>query len=176
MAFESLSEVVPRVIQSFLNGVHTATPGKIESYDRTRFRADVTPCVSHFTVKGKEIAIQKIVDVPVVMTGGKAGLLDIELQKGDNVLLIFAESGIGGWKASTGSKQVAPDDLEKHSISDAIAIPCLIPDGVLSKYEEIPRITIDKDKTVKLDNTIGTITIDGTTGQVDINGNLTVDV
>ena len=150
---ETLAETLPEVIKALLRGIHTAVPGKIEKYNRNTFRAEVTPSLSHLTLKNKEVKIQAIPDVPVLLLGGAAGIIDIELQKGDNVLLIFCEAGIGGWKSSDGSKQVSPDDLSHHQLNNAIAIPCLVPDG----FNVTSRIKIDKN------------------GRVSINDHFTVD-
>lgn len=159
MAKETMAEVLPRVINSLLRGVHTAIPGKIEKYDRSTFRAEVTPSVKHLTMKNKEIEIKPISDVPVLMFGGTSGIVDVELVKGDNVLLIICESGIGGWKSSKGNKQIAPDDLAHHELTNAIAIPCVIPDGKIPEYTSIPRIKIDKNKDITVSTPLGNLTL-----------------
>jgi len=174
MSTETLAEIIPYVFASLMSGVHTAIPGKIESYDRDKFRAKVTPLVSHITLKNQEIEVPSLTDVPVMMFGGSTGIIDIELVKDDNVLLIFSESGIGGWKSSTGKKQVAPDNISHHERSDAIAIPCLVPDGQLSSFSDIPRITIDTNGDVSMVNSGGDIIL-SSNGQVQINGHFTVD-
>lgn len=156
---EKLSEVLPDVINALIKGVHTAIPGKIEKYDRNTFRAEVTPLIKHVTLKNKEILIPTLTDVPVLMIGGSSGLVDIELVKGDNVLLIICENGIGGWKSSYGTKQVSPDDLSHHELNNAIAIPCLIPDGKVNSFKEIPRIKIDKNGDVAVGTPLGNLTL-----------------
>lgn len=175
MAAETLPEIIPEVFRALSRGIHTAIPGKIVKYNRTAYRAEVLPLIKHVTLKNKEIEVKPITDVPVLLTGGGSGIIDIELVKGDNVLLIFCESDIGGWKSSNGEKQIAPNDLSSHERNNAIAIPCIIPDGKISDFKDIPRIKIDKDKTMTLDNNSGNIVIKPT-GQVSINDHFTVDV
>lgn len=175
MADETLSEIIPRIFTSLAKGIHTAAPGKIEKYNRNTYRAEVLPLVKHMTSNNKEIEVKPITDVLVSLQGGESGIIDIELVKGDNVLLIYCESDIGGWKSSNGEKQVAPNDLSSHERNNAIAIPCIIPDGKISDFKDIPRIKIDKDKTMTLDNNSGNIVIKPI-GQVSINDHFTVDV
>jgi hypothetical protein len=150
MSGETLAEVIPGVFDALMRGVHTAVPGVIESYNRDKYRAKVIPLIAHVTAKNQIIPIQAIEDVPVLIFGGNSGLIDIEFVKGDNVLLIFCESGIGGWKSSDGEKQVDPDDLSHHERSDVIAIPCLIPDGKVSSLLNVSRIKMNKDGVVSI--------------------------
>lgn len=171
---ETLAEIIPNIINSLLRGVHTAVPGKIEKYNRDTFRADITPSIKHLTLKNKEITVKPLTDVPVLMFGGSSGIIDVELVKGDNVLIIVCESGIGGWKSSDGSKQVAPDDLSHHELNDAVAIPCIIPDGLLNAFASVPRITIDKNGDMALQNANGNIKLNNN-GQASINDHFTVD-
>ena len=173
---EKLAEVIPNVINSLLRGVHTAVPGKIEKYDRDTFRAEVTPSIKHLTLRNQEIEVKPITDVLVLMYGGSSGIVDIELVKGDPVLLIFCESGIGAWKSSNGSRQVAPDDLSHHELNDAVAIPCIIPDGLLDSFANVSRIKIDKNGDLTMLAGDGKIGITKSSGQANINDNLTVDV
>lgn len=173
---ETLAEIIPDIINSLLRGVHTAIPGKIEKYDRNTFRAEITPSVKHLTLKNQEIEVKPIADVLVLMYGGSSGIVDIELVKGDPVLLIFCESGIGAWKSSNGSRQVAPDDLSHHELNDAVAIPCIVPDGLINSFANVPRIKIDKNGDLTMLSGNGKIGINNNTGQANINDNFTVDV
>lgn len=173
---ETMAEVIPNAIRSLLRGVHTAIPGKIEKYDRDTFRAEITPLIKHLTGKNVEVEVKPITDVPVIMIGGSSGIIDIELVKGDNVLILICESGIGAWKSSNGTRQVAPDDLSHHELNDAVAIPCLIPDGLVNTFANIPRIKIDKNGDLTMSSGNGKIVINNSTGQANINDNLTVDV
>lgn len=174
MSDETLAEIIPFIFSALMAGVHTAVPGKIESYDRDKFRAKVVPSISHITIKNQEIEVPSITDVPVLMIGGTSGIVDIELVKGDNVLLIFSETGIGGWKSSNGSSQVAPDNLSRHERSDAIAIPCIVPDGQISSFSNVPRIKIDKNGDSSMVNSNGSVILKSS-GQVQLNTHFTVD-
>jgi hypothetical protein len=171
---ETMAEIIPNIINSLLRGVHTAIPGKIEKYDRNTFRAEITPSIKHLTLKNEEVEVKPLTDVPIIMIGGSSGIIDIELVKGDNVLILICESGIGGWKSSDGGKQVAPDDLAHHTLNDAVAIPCLIPDGQSSSFANVPRILIDKNGDMALQNDNGNIKLSAA-GQASMNDHFTVD-
>src|SRR5699024_8745233 len=51
--------------------------------------------------------------------------LTMPLQSGDGVLLIFADRSLDEWKRSGGP--VAPADRRQHELTDAIAVPSLLP-------------------------------------------------
>lgn len=174
---ETLAEIIPEVFKALLGNVHTAMPGRVESYDRDNFRADIIPGLSRLTQKNQEIEIPTITDVPVLMYGGLAGLIDIELQKDDPVLLIFMEAGIGGWKSSDGTKQVAPDDLSSHELNNAICIPGIIPDGFIDSLAEVPRVKIDADGTVTTITNKASIVLveDGGITAANEKGNITLE-
>jgi hypothetical protein len=171
---ETMAQIIPRIINSLLRGVHTAIPGKIEKYDRTTFRAEIAPLIKHLTINNQEIEIKPLTDVPILMIGGNSGIVDIELVKGDNVLILICESGIGGWKSSSGDKQVSPDDLSHHELNNAVAIPCLVPDGLINSFTNVPRIKIDKNGDMILQNSNGNIKLSNT-GQASMNDHFTVD-
>lgn len=149
---ETFSQTIPDVIRRLLSSVHTAMPGKIESYNPDTKRAEVTPTIKHVTKNNVELDYQTISDVPVLQYGGKSGVIDIEFQKGDPVLLLFCESEIGGWKGSDGKTRVAPESLSHHQITDAIAIPGIMPDRLnftsRVKIEKSGRVTINDHFTV----------------------------
>lgn len=143
---ETLAEIIPEVVRILLSGVHTALPGKIDKYDQNTFRATVTPLVGAVTANNTEVMIPPVEDVPILLQ------IDVELEKGDNVLLIFCESEIGGWKSSDGSKQIFPEDLTHHKLNNAVAIPILYPDGKQSGFKKFSAIKLAKDGTVTIND------------------------
>lgn len=172
MSNETLAEIIPDIITQLLSGVHTAMPGKIESYNRDTFRAEVTPLIRKVTNNNTELDYQTISDVPVLIFGGSSGIVDVELVKGDNVLLLFAETEIGGWKSSKGTNRVSPESLSYHQIADAIAIPCIIPEGM--DFSSTPRVSMDKNGTITMKNSNGNIKLNSN-GQASLNDHFTVD-
>ena len=122
-----LVEAMTIWLNSKLENVHTAIPGKIEKYDENDKTADVLPLLSKITVKNTEIKLPVISGVPVVFPSGQAFELSWEVQKGDGVLLVFSEAALGAWVDSDGDKQVTPEGKHRFSETDAMAILGLFP-------------------------------------------------
>ncbi len=134
-------------LNSKLEDVHTAIPGKIEKYDEDSKTADVLPLLSKITIKNVEVVLPVIPGVPVIFPSGKAFELSWEVQKGDGVLLVFSEAALGAWVNSDGNKQVSPESKHRFSETDAMAVV-----GLSSKVLE-PALKMYIDKTGKM--TIG---------------------
>lgn len=116
-------DAINRAIDARLAGVHTALPGRIESYDYTTQKADVQPLIKKRYRDGTEQSLPVITDVPVVWPRAGGASLTFPIQQGDGVLLVFAERGLANW-LSLGDEQ-PPPDFAKHQLTDAIAIPGL---------------------------------------------------
>ncbi len=135
-----LVEALTIWLNSKLEDMHTAIPGKIEKYDEDSKTADVLPLLSKITVKNVEIGLPVIPGVPVIFPSGKSFELSWEVQKGDGVLLIFSEAALGAWVNSDGNKQVSPESKHRFSETDAMAIV-----GLSSKAVEVAlKMYIDK--------------------------------
>lgn len=120
-------------LQSRLQGIHTAIPARVESYSAQDRKASVLPLVSLRIEGGGVLEMPKIDGVPVVFPGGGKFRFEFPIEPGDNVLLIFAETGIGAYLAGDGRGPTAADDVSRFSLTDAIAIPGLFPFGGVSR-------------------------------------------
>lgn len=134
-------------LNSKLEDVHTAMPGKIVKYDEDNKIADVLPLLSKITIKNVEVPLPVIPGVPVIFPSGKSFELSWEVQKGDGVLLVFSEAALGAWVNSDGTKQISPESKHRFSETDAMAIV-----GLSSKVLT-PALKMYIDKTGKM--TIG---------------------
>lgn len=123
-------------------GVHTALPAKVSRYDEKTHRARVVPSVRHLMDNGMVIELPELLDVPVIFPAAKSFDLEFPLDKGDPVLLIFAETDIASWK--TGTKLATPDTASRFSLDASVAIPGLAAKPVQGRA----RITIDKNGVV----------------------------
>ena len=63
-----------------------------------------------------------IYNVPVLFPRSRKAAVTFPLEKGDTVLLVFAERSLDEWIEKGGNK-VSPEDPRRHDMSDAIAIP-----------------------------------------------------
>jgi len=136
-----LVEAMTIWLNSKLEDVHTAIPGKIEKYDEVTHTAEVLPLLSKITVKNTEVALPVIPGVPVIFPSGQAFELSWEVQKGDGVLLVFSEVALGAWVNSEGDKQVSPEGKHRFSETDAMAIVGLSPKVI----ESALKMYIDKN-------------------------------
>ena len=177
---KSLVDAMTVWLNSKLEDVHTAIPGKIEKYDEATHTADVSPLLSKITVKNVEIVMPVIPGVPVMFPSGQSFGLTWEVQKGDGVLLIFSEVALGAWVNSEGDKQVAPEGKHRFSETDAIAILGLSPKVV----EPLVSLHVDKDgklnlsgaKEIMIEDSNGN-TLEMSSSGTSINGtNLEIDL
>ena len=121
-----MSEVVEAAIQAAIEDVHTVIPGRVVSYDgHAKRTASVQPVVRLPMVSGPLIDIAAIDGVPIVFPSTAAGSLLFPLAKGDGVLLLFSEVGIGRFLTSKAGTVSDPGAVGRHALHDAIAIPGL---------------------------------------------------
>lgn len=136
-----LVNAVKSAIESRVRNIHTAMPGRVESYDAGSQTASIVPMVIP-TVPGADeddgeaaAPLPKLLSVPVIFPRAGDFAITFPVRKGDTVLLIFAERDIGRWRA-TGERE-RPIVSTPHGISGAIAIPGLYPSGdALSGVDE----------------------------------------
>jgi hypothetical protein len=124
---KKLSEVIESALSGFSASLHTALPGRIEFYDSTKKKVNVQPLVKvKLGTVYKELPV--IPDVPVIFAGTTRCVIQYELKRGDGCLLVFSESSLDGWLNTIGNS-AEPEDLRRHSLSDAICIPGLFSFG-----------------------------------------------
>lgn len=120
-------EVISGAIDSRLNNVFTAMPGRVESFDPTTQRAAIQPLVMGAYRDEADVRLVErmpiVADVPVVFPGAGPYRLTFPVVPGSTVLLIFTSSSLDKWLAVGG--EVDPGDDRRNTISDAIAIPGL---------------------------------------------------
>lgn len=128
-----LSEVLSAVISYVLAGLHTVQPGVIEKWDPKAQVADVQPLLKRTIIfedgETEEEGLPLLKSVPVILGPRSSNyFMSIELNKGDNVLLIMNERSIDEYFAtSNGRTQITPKDLRHHDLNDAVALPGSFP-------------------------------------------------
>lgn len=121
----SLPEAIRQAVGYQLDHLHTALPGRVESFDPTTGRATVQPVVKKRYADGRVESLPVVPNVPVVWPRTGAAALSLKLVKGDGVLLVFAERALERWLALGGEQE--PGAPRRHDLSDAVAIPGLYP-------------------------------------------------
>ena len=119
----SLSEPLLAAVDAVMSELHVCLPGRIERYDHTQQRAEVKPLIRRRYADGEVDDMPVIAGVPVVFPRSGGASLTMPVNRGDGVLLIFADRSIDRWLVRGG--EVTPDDRRKHDISDCIAVPGL---------------------------------------------------
>jgi hypothetical protein len=118
------TDVIRDSIWSILNNVHTALPGIVKAYDHSTNKATIQPALNkNFQSGPMEMPVME--NVPVMFQSGSNFAINFPINVGDYVLLVFCERSIDLWKSVGG--QVTPEDPRKFHLSDAVAIPGLMP-------------------------------------------------
>lgn len=128
-----LLDVLAEFERKILDNIHTAMPGRIESYDPATQRADVQPLIRQRVPKAdtdeREHVYEDLPLIPsvrVLHPRGGGAFVHLPIAAGDTVLLVFCSSGIGHWEAGDGSIQDAGDE-RRHHPAHAVAIPGMYP-------------------------------------------------
>jgi hypothetical protein len=123
------AEIIQEALRSKLADVHTAIPGRVVSYDKTKQVADVEIVVKRPLETADGTIVQEdlpvIPNVPIVWSGGGGISLTFPLAEGDHVLLVFCEASIAMWRETGEVGEVG--DLRRHSLGHAVAIPMVRP-------------------------------------------------
>jgi hypothetical protein len=119
------ADEVVAYVEDALRRVNTALPGKIDSYDPSSGKASVQPLLREKYADGQVLDLPIIPNVPLVFPRTAAASITLPVARGDGVLLLFCQRSMDTWLSSGGIAN--PDDIRMHSLSDAIAIPGLVP-------------------------------------------------
>lgn len=107
-------------------GIHTISPGYIESYDPEKRTASVIIPFTDFYQTDGETPVNldwaPIPDCPVWMLGGGGFVVAPPLKKGDPCLVLFCQRDIDKWWESDGQTTVTPALVDTHTESDVIVL------------------------------------------------------
>ena len=124
-------EVLRQILDARLEGVFTACPGIVKSYDAATQTADVQPALQH-TTRALDDDEPDLVEslpilarVPVLWPRGGGQFLHFPLSVGDSVLLVFCQQDTNAWIRDGG--EVDPGTSDRHGLSGAVAVPGLFP-------------------------------------------------
>lgn len=127
-----MAEVLIAAIDARMSDVHTALVGRVEAVNLTTRKVDVRPAMMRVleTEEGETLTEQLPVlpQVPLGQLRAGAARIDMPVQVGQWVVVIFFEQNVGKWLAS-GGVGVSPGDVERHGLTGAVAIPLLYPDA-----------------------------------------------
>lgn len=125
----TLVEAVRAAIEARVFEIHTAMPGRLESFDRATQTADVQPLLRRPLVESDTpTQLPVIPKVPIVFPRGGGFFFTLPLVQGDLVLLVFNEASIDRWFAGDGEPADAGDE-RLHDLGDAVAFAGFYPLG-----------------------------------------------
>lgn len=121
----TLTEAIKTILNTFISGVHTCIPGRVEKYDYTLQKAEIKPLIKYNFDDGTFSEYPIIVNVPVMVPRTKDFIMHFPINKGDTGLLLFSEIALENWLSLGGIQE--PGDSRRFDISDGIFIPGLYP-------------------------------------------------
>lgn len=126
----SIAELFRVAIDSRVDDIIVARPGKIVAYDETTNTAFVKPMIKRALFDdNNERTYEELPDIPFVpVIWPRAGkfVLSLPLEEGDPVLLLFVDVSMAEWRATGDLSE--PTDARRHSVGWPVAIPGLYPD------------------------------------------------
>jgi hypothetical protein len=184
-----VKQIAQMVFRQEMAKVHTNLPAQVVSYDDAE---NVQPCLKRLRTNDPDsqfVQLPQIDDVPVKQFGSGKLLFSVAPKAGSYGALYICERDLTEWLLKGGI--VDPRNTRKFDIGSGWFDPGLYPlvddgdngkiaGGINTDRIELRTRTGDtsiavlEDETIEVNNASGTITIKSS-GQVDINGNLTVD-
>ncbi len=119
--------------------IHCSLPGIVHAFDPITQTATIQPAVRTRvkTETGIEhVQLPLLANVPVFFPGGGQYALTMPIQKGDECLVVFADSCIDAWWQSGGVQNQI--DMRSHDISDGYAFV-----GFRSRPKALPNFQTD---------------------------------
>lgn len=168
MQQEFIQEIVNTVREN-IEGLHTACPGKIVSFDAETGLASVQPIMKYKAPTGEVLDYPPITGVPVLIPQalGQQASIAYPIKENDGCLLIFAEESLDYWMYGQETDTKLGFDL-----TNAICIPGLYPtaNAVLKEACDSNSVIIDV-KGTRLSVKDGAVTLKG---NIRVDGSLTV--
>lgn len=158
-------------IKESMQGMHTAFPGTVVSFDPGTGLATVLPSMKFKKPDGSTVAYPQITGVPVVFPQvmGQQATIAFPVKAGDGCLVIVAEQSIDLWLYG----QETDTDLA-FDLTNSICIP-----GLFSKGNSVMQTACDENaivvdvKGTRMTVKAGEVTVDAAT--IKLNGNVTVN-
>jgi hypothetical protein len=168
------------IFDALTSDLHTCMPGRVIEFDADEQTISVQPCLKRkYLGEDDPVNLPVIEDVPVVFPGSEDLWLIFDVKVDSYVLLVFAERAIAAWHDSGGI--IDPEMARKFDLSDAIAIPGILPTPVMldaaidsdtiamRNSANTTRVSVEEDGTITATNAVASVVLE-TGGDVVING------
>ncbi len=117
----TITELLKKSFTELMKDVGTSIPGHILSFDPDRQIAQVQIGVQRVDRQGVKTDPPPLIEVPVFVYGGSQFSIDVQIDPGDEGVIIFSQRCIDAW-VDTGGIANNPI-LRFHDIADAYFIP-----------------------------------------------------
>jgi len=125
----TMPEAIRTAVSSLMSEVNICLPGKIiKVIDYQKRKITVQPQIKKVFLDGEELEPPIIENVPLHYTGTSKAILHFPIEVGDPVIMIFSQRSLDNWLTS--GKMSTPGHRRFFDLSDAIAIPGLMPFNV----------------------------------------------
>lgn len=151
-----------KTVRDIVSEIHTALPGKIQSYNESTGMVNVLPYGTFHCQDGRRIPYPVISDVPVVTTGVCNASVVIPIKPEMDCLLVISEQSLDAWLYGTET----PSNLS-YDLTNAIAIPGL------AKVPVPAQIEANQSDSVMIVN--GAARISVSPSGITISGNVNID-
>jgi hypothetical protein len=176
--YDNFNDWLEFAIQQINKNMFVAVPAIINSYDASTRRAVAQIALKQVFTDGTEQSYPLVSDVPILFPASSKFVIQMPLDKGDAVMLLFSQRGIGTFKQTL--KEESPSKESFFSMHDAVAI---VGFGALSITPAVSdALTMqNNDGTSYLSLTDDEIKIETTTKitltspDIEVNGNMTVN-
>lgn len=125
------ADLIREGVASALLDLHVATPGIVQSYDDATQTCSVQPAVKRpLPVEDGTLILdapEVVQNVPVLVFGSPKLSAQVELAKGDTVLLVYLDFSPAAWRGS--GVQSDPHDTRQSGPAYPVAIPWHRPAG-----------------------------------------------
>ena len=127
-----LSGSINRLIDDALMSCHIGMPARVLSYDASQQRVGVQPIIRRSVIGEDGVRTAELLPpiegVPVIFPGAGSYKITFPIDAGDIVWLLFGEGSLDKW-LDTAAADVDVDDDRRNALSDAVAIPGILPFG-----------------------------------------------
>lgn len=157
----STEELLRLLLEQAARDMRVALPGRIESYDKAKQRANVRLELQYYLPDPDDDPVPQdhpvLQNVPVAFPQGGGYFCAFPLAKDDPVLVVFCDVPIGAW-LQKGSK-CEPGHTEMHGLGGAVCYPGLRPSGspLQSADNALMRLGKDGDTSAQVEFAAGEV-------------------
>lgn len=122
---DSPMEFFNKLSQSLTSGINNCMLGRIEKFDATKMKAEVTPLVKYKNKDGSMEERPLLIEVPVSFLKAGPFVIRPPYKPNDIVLIVFADEDIENALLSGDISE--PNSTRVHSLDDAIVVGAIMP-------------------------------------------------